>query len=156
MVELAYGPRAPRKWFKDTEGCVGQIHTGLRIANRVDEAIAERGLAAPESIRSLDMEAVLVDTGATTLCLPQSLVAQLGLRFVRRSHATTAQGDLWVNVYGDAQVYLMGRHTTVECIELPDGTTPLLGVEPLEFMGIEPDLRNQRLVLLPDEEWLRV
>ncbi len=156
MVELAYGPRAPRKWFRDTEGCVGQIHTDLRIANRVDEAIAERGLAAPESIRSVDMEAVLVDTGATTLCLPQSLVAQLGLRFVRRSHATTAQSDLWVNVYGDAQVYLMGRHTTVECIELPDGTTPLLGVEPLEFMGIEPDLRNQRLVLLPDEEWLRV
>ena len=157
MVELAYGPRAPRKWFKNTEGCaLGQIHADIRVANRVDEALVERGLANGHPVRLLDLEAVLVDTGATTLCLPKSQVAELGLPLKRRGHATTAAGDFWVNIYGDAQVYLLGRNVTVECVELEDGTNPLLGVEPLEFMGIEPDLRNQRLILLPDEEWLRV
>lgn len=157
MVELAYGPRAPRKWFNETESCtLGQIHADIRVANRGDEGIAERGLANGQAVRLLDLEAVLVDTGATTLCLPKGLVAQLGLPLRRRAHATTAAGDFWVNVYGDAQVYLMGRNVTVECVELDDGTNPLLGVEPLEFMGIEPDLRNQRLILLPDEEWFRV
>ncbi len=156
MVELAYGPRAPRKWFKDTEGCVGQIHADIRVVNHRDEGDAERGLTEPGSVRALDLPAILVDTGATTLCLPASMVAALGLPFRRRAHATTARGDFWVNVYGDAQVYLLGRNVTVECVELEDGTNPLLGVEPLEFMGIEPDLRNQTLVPLPDEAWMRI
>jgi predicted aspartyl protease len=156
MVELAYGPRAPRKWFKDTAGCVGQIHADIRVVNCGDEAVIARGLAEPGSARALDLPGVLVDTGATTLCLPAGMVAALGLPLRRRAHATTARGDFWVNVYGDAQVYLLGRNVTVECVELEDGTNPLLGVEPLEFMGIEPDLRNQALVALPDEAWMRV
>lgn len=156
MVELDYGPRAPRKWFQDAEGCVGQVHTDFKVANRGDEVFVERRVAEPASVREVDLKRVLVDTGATTLCLPASLVRRLGLPLKRRAHALTAAGDIWVNVYGDAEVHLLGRNATVECVELADGTEPLLGVEPLEAMGIEPDLRNQRLVLLPDEEWFRV
>ena len=156
MVELAYGPRAPQKWFRGIEAGWAEIHIDIRVANRGDEGIAERGLSNGTPVRSLDLAAVLVDTGATTLCLPKSLVAELGLPLKRRAHATTARGDFWVNVYADAEVYVLGRHATVECVELEDGTNPLLGVEPLEAMGIEPDLRNQRLVGLADQEWLRV
>jgi len=35
-------------------------------------------------------------------------------------------------------------------LELPAGTTPLLGVIPMEALGVEPDLQNQRLRLLPE------
>jgi hypothetical protein len=44
-----------------------------------------------------------------------------------------------------------GREGTFNCIELPAGTDPLLGLIPLEDLGLEPDLKNQRLRLLPME-----
>lgn len=43
----------------------------------------------------------------------------------------------------------MERETNCECIELPDDTQPLLGVIPLEAMGIELDLQSQKLRFLP-------
>jgi hypothetical protein len=43
----------------------------------------------------------------------------------------------------------MGREGTFECLELPGGSDPLLGVIPLEALGIELDLQNQQLILLP-------
>ena len=43
------------------------------------------------------------------------------------------------------------REGTFECLELPGGRDPLLGVIPLEALGIELDLKNQKLKLLPLE-----
>jgi len=34
-------------------------------------------------------------------------------------------------------------------LELPGGSDPLLEVIPLEALGLEPDLKNQRLRVLP-------
>ena len=51
----------------------------------------------------------------------------------------------------DAAITLMGREGTFDCLELPSGADPLLGVIPLEALGLEPDLRNQRLRVLPGE-----
>lgn len=36
-----------------------------------------------------------------------------------------------------------------ECLELPGGRDPLLGVIPLETLGLELDLKNQTLRVLP-------
>lgn len=38
-----------------------------------------------------------------------------------------------------------------DCVELPGGADPLLGLIPLEDLGLEPDLKNQRLRVLPAE-----
>jgi hypothetical protein len=35
-------------------------------------------------------------------------------------------------------------------LELPEGKTPLLGVIPMEALGIEVDLKHQCLKVLPD------
>jgi predicted aspartyl protease len=62
-------------------------------------------------------------------------------------------------MFQDAKVSLLGREATFECLELARGTTPLLGVFPLELLGIEPDVRNQRLRVLPenaDESYLTI
>ena len=36
-----------------------------------------------------------------------------------------------------------------DCVELPTGQTPLLGLIPLEDLGLDPDLQNQKLRHLP-------
>lgn len=52
-------------------------------------------------------------------------------------------------IFQDAKISLLGREGTFECLELPGGGTPLLGVILLEALGIEMDLQNQRLKPLP-------
>jgi hypothetical protein len=44
-----------------------------------------------------------------------------------------------------------GREGTFNCVELPEGSDPLLGLIPLEDLGLEPDLINQKLRILPME-----
>ena len=62
-----------------TENLMEKVTTTLVITNRLDEGKAEDGLIPIEQVRSVTLENVLVDTGATTLCLPKDVLARLGL-----------------------------------------------------------------------------
>lgn len=128
---------------------IGKITTTLTITNRLDQGKAEDGLIPADQIRSITIKNVLVDTGATTLCLPQDAIAQLGLKLLKTVPVATATGIGTARIFEDAKISLMGRDATFECIELPAGADPLLGVIPLESLGIELDLQKQTLVLLP-------
>jgi clan AA aspartic protease len=130
---------------------MGKVVTTLTITNRVDEANATRGFIAPEAVRSLTIKNVLVDTGATTLCLPAEVIAQLGLELLKEVDVATATGISKARIFQDAKISLMGREGTFECLELPGGRDALIGVIPLEALGLEPDLRNQTLKVLPSE-----
>jgi hypothetical protein len=50
---------------------MGKVFATLTIINRADQILAEAGVRSEEEIRSLVLKNVLVDTGATTLCLPK-------------------------------------------------------------------------------------
>jgi clan AA aspartic protease len=128
---------------------IGKITTTLKITNRLDQGKAEDGLIPADRVRSITIKNVLVDTGATTLCLPQDAIAQLGLKLLKTVPVATATGIGTARIFEDAKISLMGRDATFECIELPVGADPLLGVIPLEALGIELDLQKQTLMLLP-------
>lgn len=130
---------------------MGKIITNLTITNRVDQSLATRGFIPPEEVRSLTLNNVLIDTGATTLCLPFDAIAQLGLELLKEVDVATANGFSKARIYQDAKINLLGREGTFECLELPGGRDALLGVIPLEALGIELDLKSQQLKLLPDE-----
>lgn len=130
---------------------MGKITTTLTVTNYRDEVRAEAGVIQPAEVRSLIIPDVLIDTGATTLCLPSDLIAQLGLRRARTVDVSTANGISQTGIYEAARISLLSREGIFECLELPGGTRPLLGVIPLEAMGIEPDLATQTLRLLPVE-----
>ena len=128
-----------------------KIYTTMTVTNRADQILAQAKVIAPEEIRSITLENVLVDTGATTLCLPTELIAQLGLQFLKEVDVATATGIDKTRIFQDANIYLCGREGTFECLELPGGREALLGVIPLEALGLEPDVRHQRLKVLPSE-----
>ena len=129
---------------------VGKVVTQVTITNHADE-IRARDESIPESrIRSITLDDVLVDTGATTLCLPADIIATLGLPRRRTIEVETANGVSLTGLYDDVSIELHGRSAVFDCVELPAGSPPLLGVIPLERLGMEPDLQNQRLRLLPD------
>ena len=128
---------------------LGKITTTLIITNRLDQGLATRGIIPSEQVRSVILKNVLVDTGATTLCLPASVIAELGLELLREVDVETATGIGKARIFQDAKISLLGREGTFECLEISGGGSPLLGVIPLEALGIELDLQNQQLKLLP-------
>ncbi len=132
-----------------TDSLMGRITTTLKISNRADQVLATRGFIPPEQVRSLTLQNVLIDTRATTLCLPQNVIAQLGLELLKEVDVATATGIGKARIFRDATISVLGREGTFECLELPGGRDVLLGVIPLEALGIELDLQNQTLKLLP-------
>ncbi len=130
---------------------MGKIVTLLSITNRIDQARAAAGDIPPGQIRTVTLDAVIVDIGATTLALPADVIARLGLPLRREVPILTATGPSTARLYRDAAIILLGREGTFDCLELPAGMNSLLGVIPMEALGIEPDLHNQRLRLLPEE-----
>jgi predicted aspartyl protease len=130
---------------------LGMVATPLTITNHGDQIEAERGHRKADAVRSVTLGEVIVDTGATTLALPADVIAQLGLDLQEEVPILTAAGPATARLYRDARLTLLGREGTFDCLELPAGTRPLLGVIPLEALGLEPDLRHQRLRQLPRE-----
>jgi len=130
---------------------MGKIITSLTITNRLDEAKAKDGLIKVEQIRSIKLDNVLVDTGATTLALPKKYIEQLGLEKLKTVAVSTATGIYERSIYRDATINLCDRIGTFECIEISNESQPLLGVIPLEMLGIELDLQTQTLKFLPDD-----
>ncbi len=138
---------------------MGQVFTTIVLTNNVDETLAERGFIPHEQVRSSTLDNVLVDTGTTRLCLPEEIISQLGLRLVGEIEGHTAIGVRNFRLFDGVKLLVEGRTGTYHCVELPTGEDCLLGVIPLEDLGLEPDLKNQRLKLLPDkgrDTYLRV
>jgi clan AA aspartic protease len=129
---------------------MGKILIQLTITNRLDEGRAAKGDISAEAVRSVTLDNVLVDSGATTLCLPQDVIAQLGLDLLKEVDVAMPSGLGRARIFQDAKISLLGREGTFECLELPGGKQALIGVIPLEALGIELDQRNQQLRLLPD------
>lgn len=130
---------------------MGKVTTTLKLTNRVDQILAERGFIPGDEVRSLTLDDVLVDTGATRLCLPADIIAKLGLVTQGDVDIKLAVGVSKVRIFRELSIAVGDREGTFNCIELPTGSDPLLGVIPLEDLGLEPDLNHQTLRVLPQE-----
>jgi predicted aspartyl protease len=128
---------------------VGQVIVTLTVTNRIDQVLAQRGFISTDEIRSLTLDNVLVDTGATLLCLPANIIAQLGLVQGGKAQVETADEVQQGRIFRDVELSIRERQGTFDCLELIEVPYALLGVTPMEVLGLEPDLRNRQLRVLP-------
>lgn len=128
---------------------MGKVTTSITITNQIDQTLAERGFIPAEQIRSITLHDVLVDTGATRLCLPKNIILDLGLPFQGEVDVKIPTGVEKARIFKMLNLSVEGREGIFNCIELPEGSDPLLGLIPLEDLGLEPDLQNQKLRVLP-------
>jgi predicted aspartyl protease len=130
---------------------MGQVRTQITIANRADEIRAEDGSIASDQIRKVTIDNVLADSGATTLCLPSHIIQELGLAPLKEVLTSTATGYQRARIFQDAKLTVEDRVGVFQCMELPGGDQPLLGVIPMEELGLEMDFQKQKLKKLPME-----
>jgi hypothetical protein len=149
-----YAPQWMRLFTpKDIHGKIfmGNVLTSLTVTNRADQVRADYGLMAADQIRSIRLENVMVDRRATTLCLSGDLIAHLGLSLLKEVDVSTPIGIGKTRLFQDATMGLAGREGTFECLELPGRRSALIGAVPLAALGLEPDVQNQTLRVLPSE-----
>jgi len=132
-----------------TNTSIGKVTTTVTVTNRIDQILVERGFIPATQIRSVTLDNVLVDTGATRLCLPENIINDLGLPLQGEVDVKIAVGVQKVRIFRELSISVAGREGTFNCIELPAGNDALLGLIPLEDLGLEPDLQNQCLRVLP-------
>ncbi|MUG93996.1 aspartyl protease [Scytonema sp. UIC 10036] len=128
---------------------MGQVTVTLTLTNLIDQVLAQRGFISSEEVRSCILDDVLVDTGATMLCLPTAIINQLGLVQSGEANVETAAGIKLGRIFRAVDLCIEERRGTFDCLELTDVPYALLGVTPMEVLGLEPDLKNRKLRVLP-------
>lgn len=123
--------------------------TQLKLTNSVDLANARSGIIDPSQVRTVVVEA-LVDTGATTLALPEDVVARLGVHEIRRVEVGVADGNVReVSLVGDLRIELCGRDMTCDALVMPAGTMPLIGQIPLEELDLVVHPKTREVTVNP-------
>lgn len=125
---------------------MGKVLVTAKIENLSDLYFAHKGLLPDEQVRRVEATDALVDTGATGLSMPRSLIAKLGLDPVRKRMARTSAGTVEVQIYEGARLTIQDRECLAEVTELPDECPVLIGQIPLEQLDFVVDLQGRRLV----------
>ncbi len=129
---------------------MGKVNVSARVENVGDLLAVDQGRLAAEDVRAVDVADALVDTGATGLSMPRSLLERLGLKYLRTRKAVTTAGLVEVRIFGTARLTVEGRDCPVDITEVPDGCPVRIGQVPLEAMDFVVDLPSRRLVGNPD------
>jgi len=129
---------------------MGKVLVTAKVENLIDLSKAKEKIIPPESVRLVEIDDALVDTGATGLSMPKRLILQLGLELLRQRRARTSAGVVTVQVYGTARLTIQGRECPTDVTELPDDCPVLIGQIPLEAMDFVVDPANRRLIGNPE------
>jgi predicted aspartyl protease len=125
---------------------MGKVVVPARIVNVGDAYAAEHGMLPTDAVRFVDVPEALVDTGATGLSMPKSLLQRLGLKFLRDRPARTTMGVVQARMFGTARLTVQGRDCPCDVTEVSDDCPVLIGQIPLEAMDFVVDPSGQWLI----------
>jgi predicted aspartyl protease len=125
----------------------GRVMVEATVESLKDLWDAQRGLMPAEQVRRVTIPDALVDTGATLLSLPTSLIQQLGLKSQTKKRVRSSGGIITeADMYEAVRLTIQGRSCTMDVMEVPDGVPALIGQLPLEHLDFVVDLRNRQLI----------
>lgn len=133
---------------------MGEISIDIELENYLDKGMALKGYIKESEIRRAKVKA-LVDTGAVLLMLPQDLVEELGLEYLRKAIVRYADERLEErNIAGGVIIKIGKRIMNTECIVGPPSSEPLIGQIVLEGMDLIIDPAGQKLIPRPESPYL--
>ena len=122
----------------------------LIVVNRLDEIFRESGVTAAGQIRRVTLNEVRVNPKVNLLGLPSDKIEELGLVALREVAERQSDGVKPMRVFQDAKVFLGDRVGVFQCLELPEGSSPVLGGIPMMALGLELDPITNDPILLPE------
>ena len=129
---------------------MGKVMNYIKLSNNTDLGLAATGRLDPSAVRSETLEA-LVDTGATTLAIPEDVATRLGFRVIGRRNVKLANGERHaVTLVTEVMLEILGREMACDALVLPAGTTALIGQIPLEGLDLIVDPKNREVRVNPE------
>lgn len=125
---------------------MGRVLTPATIENYVDLWAAKQGIISDDDIRRIEVQEALVDSDATLLSLPKSLIQELGLEKTAEKRVTSSIGIGEANLYSAVRLTIQGRSCTMDVMEVPDGVPVLIGQLPLDHLDFVIDMRHHALI----------
>lgn len=98
-----------------------------------------------DSSKSIILDNVVVDTGATLASVPRRLADELGLPIFTRRYVRTIESRIEMDI-AFAMLTIGGERTLQEVMVSDSYDQPLIGVIPLESLGFAVDPLNKRIV----------
>ena len=125
---------------------MGRFSVEFEVVNHRDVTAAELGVIPADQVRRARVSG-LVDTGATRLVLPASVVAALGLPETGQVSVRFADGrEDHRAVVGEVQVEIQNRSSVFTAVVEPARTNALIGAIVLEELDFVPDCTAGALV----------
>ena len=133
---------------------MGLVYTEITLKNAIDVANAGDGIVKEQDIRQTTVEA-LVDSGAWTLVINETVRKKLGLEATRNAPGTLADGTRSsYKLAGPVEVQWKDRITNCDAIVLPDAKNVLLGAIPLEGMDLTINPHREEVVGIHGDQML--
>jgi len=98
-----------------------------------------------DRLKSVTIEQVLIDTGATRTTLPRGIAQELGLEILGSQTVRSAGGPVTID-QSYAMLRIEGRQSINDVWISDSYPNILIGVVTLEAMGFGVDPKNQRLI----------
>jgi predicted aspartyl protease len=132
------------------QASIGKVVVAAKFENIGDILKASAGEIAVDQLRRVEVADALVDTGATMLLLPKSIIQKLGLVEFRQRPSRGLGGHPEMHIFTAVRLTVQGRDCTVDVGEIPDEFPVLIGQVPLELLDWVVDTRGQKLVATPN------
>jgi len=119
------------------------VQTEITLKNADDISAVRRGYIKKTDVREMTVKA-LVDTGAWTLVINETVREQLGLEKAGIEEGTLADGSKAVyDMAGPLEVWWKNRRVLLDALVLSDADEILLGAIPLEAMDLTVNPRRE-------------
>ena len=129
---------------------MGLLRAEIELIRTADLFAFDEGIIKRKKIRRMKVQ-TLVDTGALTLVINETVRTQLKLKTLEQRTATLADGSVFeADVVGPVDIRFENRETTVRAIVVTGDAECLLGAIPIEDMDLVGNLNEQKLTVNPD------
>jgi predicted aspartyl protease len=124
---------------------MGKVIVKIKVTNRDDLTLFNKGIITADQVRWLELEGV-VDTGATGLALPISVIEKLGLMPISSKSVQTTNGLVKRRTFSEVVLEIQGRDDSFRVAEVPNDVPPLIGQLPLEALDFVVDPKSRALI----------
>jgi len=132
---------------------MGKVLTTINIRNLYDLRDAKKGVIGEDEVKSVELEDVIVDSGASMLCLSKRIIDKLDLEFLKDVKVNTADGITKRGIYGPVAYEIAGRVARGDVLELNHPKIDaLVGQIPLEQLDFLINPAANKLIKNPEHE----
>lgn len=132
---------------------MGLVYAEIELVNAEDITLAKNHIIGEEEVKRM-ITNMLVDSGAYTMCINETIQEQLDLPFFEKRKGVLANGNIEeYNVVGPIQVRFKNRRTICYAMVLPGNNEALLGAIPMEDMDVLIHPLKQELIVNPEHPY---